>query len=57
MAASLRSQLESDRYAVGDAANAALGGELPAELAEALLDAIGRMESALRRRRLPGQAP
>lgn len=50
-----RAQLESDRYAIGDAANAALRGELPPELAEAVTAAIGRMEAALRRRRLSGQ--
>ena len=47
-----RGELEADRKAVGDAANAALRGELSEELAKALDGAIGRMESALRARRL-----
>ncbi len=47
-----RPALEADRQPVGDAANAALRGELPPELSEALSAAIARMESALRARRL-----
>ena len=42
------------RGTVGDAANAALRGELPQELATALAQAVERMEAALRRRRLGG---
>jgi hypothetical protein len=44
----------ADRGTVGDAANAALHGELPAELAAALADAVERMEAALKRHRLGG---
>ena len=40
------------RETVGGAANAALRGELPHEVATALAEAVGRMEAALRRRRL-----
>ncbi|HEX2161441.1 MAG TPA: hypothetical protein VHF88_06435 [Thermoleophilaceae bacterium] len=47
-----RGELEGDRRAVGDAANAALRGELSAELADELAASVGRMESALRARRL-----
>jgi hypothetical protein len=47
-----RSELEADRTTIGDAANAALRGDLPDELAEALTASVGRMESALRTRRL-----
>lgn len=47
-----RSALEADRAAVGDAANAALRGDLSDGLARALADAIGRMEAVLRSRRL-----
>jgi hypothetical protein len=46
------SALEGDRAAVGDAANAALRGDLSEELAGALAEAIGRMEAVLRSRRL-----
>jgi hypothetical protein len=49
-----RGALEADRAAIGDAANAALGGELTDELAGSLAAAIERMESALRARRLDG---
>jgi hypothetical protein len=42
------------RGAVGDAANAALRGDLPAELERSLAEAIEEMEAALRRRRLGG---
>jgi hypothetical protein len=52
LAADRRGELEADRSMIGDAANAALRGDLPAELAEALDASIGRMESALRTRRL-----
>jgi hypothetical protein len=44
--------LEADRKMVGDAANAALRGELADDLANALETSVGRMESALRARRL-----
>jgi hypothetical protein len=47
-------ELDEARGAVGDAANAALRGDLPDELARSLADAVGRMEAALRRRRLGG---
>ncbi len=47
-----RSALEGDRAAVGDAANAALGGDLDEELVGALAEAVGRMEAAIRSRRL-----
>jgi len=47
-----RHELEADRKAVGDAANAALRGDLPDELADALEASVARMESALRARRL-----
>jgi hypothetical protein len=52
LAADRRGELETDRAAIGDAANAALRGELSHELAEALDASVGRMESALRTRRL-----
>jgi hypothetical protein len=44
--------LASDRDDVGHAANAALSGDLPPELQEAVAAAVGRMDAALRRRRL-----
>jgi hypothetical protein len=47
-----RGGLEADREAIGDAANTALRGELTPELAKALEASVGRMESALRLRRL-----
>ena len=47
-----RPALETDRAVVGRAANAALTGELTDDLAQALRDAVVRMESALRARRL-----
>ncbi|HEU0018720.1 MAG TPA: hypothetical protein VFQ14_00375 [Thermoleophilaceae bacterium] len=47
-----RGALEADRKAVGDAANAALHGALSDELRAALEASVGRMESALRARRL-----
>jgi hypothetical protein len=50
--AEARSQLESDRYDIGEAANAAVRGDLPADLWDAVTAAVERMESALRRRRL-----
>jgi hypothetical protein len=46
------SELEVDRGAVGDAANAALRGDPAPELQEAVAASIGRMEAALRRMRL-----
>lgn len=49
-----RPALEADRRAVGEAANAALHGSPPQELDEAVRGAIGRMEAALRARRLAG---
>ena len=49
-----RDELDAQRESVGAAANAALGGELPAELGRALREAVERMEAELRRRRLRG---
>ncbi|HEX2234554.1 MAG TPA: hypothetical protein VHG69_14445 [Thermoleophilaceae bacterium] len=46
--------LADRRGPVGDAANAALRGELGRELADALTDAVEAMEQALKRRRLSG---
>lgn len=51
-----RGELEGDRSTIGDAANAALRGDLPDELAAALDVSVGRMEAALRARRLDGLA-
>jgi hypothetical protein len=45
-------ELAGDRDTVGRAANAALSGEPDPELDEAVAAAVGRMETALRRRRL-----
>jgi hypothetical protein len=47
-----RGELEADRKAIGDAANAALRDKLPVALADAVDASIVRMESALRARRL-----
>jgi hypothetical protein len=47
-----REPLEDQRGMVAEAANAALHGELGGELPGALAEAVGRMETALRRRRL-----
>lgn len=47
-----RGELEADRDAIGAAANAALQGELPRELADAVAASVARMEAALRARRL-----
>jgi hypothetical protein len=44
--------LADQRGPVGDAANAALRGELPAEAAAAVEQAVQGMETALKRRRL-----
>ncbi len=52
LAADRRGELEADRTVIGDAANAALRGDLPDGLTEALDASVGRMESALRTRRL-----
>jgi hypothetical protein len=46
--------LADERARVGDAANAALRGELGEELEAALLEAVGSMEQALKRHRLSG---
>lgn len=51
-----RAELEADREAIGRAANAALAGDLPEDLATALEASIVRMESALRARRLDSSA-
>jgi hypothetical protein len=47
-----REDLEADRGPIGDAANAALRGELPDDLTATLDASVGRMEAALRLRRL-----
>jgi hypothetical protein len=47
-----RAALEDDREKIADAANAALAGELPRELADAVAASVARMEAALRARRL-----
>jgi hypothetical protein len=44
--------LDVERTSVGDAANAALQGELESDLERSLGDAVARMEAALKRRRL-----
>jgi hypothetical protein len=46
-----------DRGTVGEAANAALRGELPADLETRLREAVERMEKDLTRHRLRGQTP
>lgn len=56
LAADRRVELEADRKPIGDAANAALRGELPDDLAQALEASVTRMESALRARRLDSSA-
>jgi hypothetical protein len=45
-------RLESERAAVGDAANGALRGELSEDLERSLRESVARMETALKRRRL-----
>ena len=54
LAGDRRAALEADRGPVGHAANAALGGPPSANLQEAVRSAVGRMEAALRARRLAG---
>ena len=49
-----RAELETDRGAVADAANAALRGDPAAEMQEAVAACVDRMEAALRRMRLKG---
>jgi hypothetical protein len=49
-----RSELEADRSAVAEAANAALRGDPTPELQDAVSASVGRMEAALRRIRLKG---
>jgi hypothetical protein len=51
-----RGALEGDRGDVGAAANAALSGDLPPDVEQALREAVGRMEAALRARRVSGSA-
>jgi len=51
-----RGPLEADRGPIGAAANAALTGELSEDLADALIDAVERMEDALHARRLDSGA-
>jgi hypothetical protein len=46
--------LDEHRRAAGEAANAALHGELPDELGRAVADAVAAMEAALKRHRLRG---
>jgi hypothetical protein len=46
------SDLAADRDAIGRAANQALGGDPAPDLTEAVEAAVGRMEAAIRRRRL-----
>jgi hypothetical protein len=50
----VEAELGPDRGPVGEAANAALRGELSDELSRAVADAVGRMEAALKRHRLAG---
>ncbi len=52
LAGDRRAELEADREAIGQSANAALAGDIPEELAITLEASIVRMESALRARRL-----
>jgi hypothetical protein len=52
-----RDELEADRAAIGSAANAALRGPLSDELIDALAASVGRMESALKARRLDSVSP
>ena len=47
-----RAELEADREAVAGAASAALRGPLSGAAPEAVAEAVGRMESALRRVRI-----
>jgi hypothetical protein len=53
--AELEEPVDADRAAVGDAANAALEGDPNADLQKAVAEAVGAMETALRRRRLRSQ--
>ena len=48
-----RGDLEAARGAIGSAANAALRGEVPAELQQAVAEAVRQMEKELRRREVP----
>ncbi len=48
----LAADLEADRTAVAEAANAALAGDPPEALSLATAEAVARIEAALRRRRL-----
>jgi hypothetical protein len=50
-------ELEASRGEIGDAANAALRGELPEHLHSAVVHAVERMERALRRRPAPPPPP
>jgi hypothetical protein len=51
-----RAELEADRRAIGEAANAALHGEPPPELEETVIACVARMEAALRSRMAPGSS-
>ncbi len=53
--AELDEQVDADRAAVGDAANAALDGDPGPELQAAVEEAVQGMETALRKRRLRSQ--
>lgn len=48
-----RGELDADREPIGRAANAALTTDPPDELNEVVAGCVGRMEAALRRRRIP----
>ena len=50
--ADVTGELSADRGVVADAANAALGGDVPEELVAPVAACVERMETALRRRRL-----
>lgn len=52
LAPARRTALEEDRAVIGEAANAALRGDLPATLAETAAASVRRMEAALAARRL-----
>lgn len=52
----VREELERDRDPVSEAASAALSGEPPAELAAKVVQAVSRMERALRRHRAVDRA-
>ena len=49
-------ELAASRSEIGDAANAALGGDPPEHLQHAVAHAVERMERALRRRERPSES-